>query len=142
MPGYKIFEERYLKSYKEDGIPPNENKIGFLDFLRELKSGAEAIPKLSSFMVVGIDEVLFQTSPGERERFSLNIHKTLQSAAQTLEKKRVEVQICCKGKLFKADSFWLEYRSDKISLDIIFGTPTKLDIRGCPVYSVGFNLSS
>lgn len=142
MPGYKIFEERYLESYKEDGIRPNENKIGLLDFLRELKSGAEAIPKLSSFLVVGIDEVLFQTSPGERERFSLNIHKILQSAAQTLEKKRVEVQICCKGKLFKADSFWLEYRSDKIPLDTIFGTPTKLEVRGCPIYSVGFNLSS
>jgi hypothetical protein len=142
MPGYKIFEESYLDSYREGGISPNENKIGLLDFLRELKSGAEAIPRLSSFMVVGIDEVLFQTSPGERERFSLTIHRTLQSAAQTLEKKKIEVQICCKGKLFKAESFWLEYRSDKIPLDTIFGTPTRLNIRGCPVYSVGFNLSS
>jgi hypothetical protein len=142
MPGYKIFEERFLDTYKEDGIHPSETKIGLLDFLRELKSGAEAIPKLSSFMVVGVDEVLYQASPGEREQLSLTIHKTLQSAAQTLERKRVEVQICCKGKLFKADSFWLEYRSDKIPLDTIFGTPTKLDIRGCPVYSVGFNLSS
>jgi hypothetical protein len=140
MPGYKIFEERYLNIYKEDGIAPNEIKIGLLDFLRELRGGAEGIPRLSSFMVVGIDEVLYLAE--DREETSLSIHKILQSAAATLERKMVEVQISCKGKLFKADSFWLEYRMGKFPMDIIFGTPTRLEIRGLPVFATGFNLSS
>ena len=112
MPGYKIFEERYLNIYKEDGIAPNEIKIGLLDFLREIRGGAESIPRLSSFMVVGIDEVLYLAE--DREKISLSIHKILQSAAATLERKMVEVQISCKGKLLKADSFWLEYRMGKL----------------------------
>ena len=44
MPGYKICEERYLHIYKQDGIAPNGIKIGLLDFLRELRGGAEGIP--------------------------------------------------------------------------------------------------
>lgn len=140
MPGYRIFEERFLNIYKEDGIPPQGIKIGLLDFLRELKGGTEGIPRLSSFMVVGIDEVLYLAE--DRKKVSLSIHKILQSSAGTLERKMAEVQICCKGRLFKADSFWLEYRGEKLLLDIIFGTPTKLEIRGNPVFSTGFNLSS
>jgi len=140
MPGYKIFEERFLNIYKEDGIAPNQIRIGLLDFLRELKESADSIPRLSSFMVVGIDDVLYLAV--DKKQMSLTIHKILQSAATTLERKMVEVQICCKGKLFKADSFWLEYRMEKLPLDTIFGTPTKLEIRGLPVFSTGFNLSS
>jgi hypothetical protein len=140
MPGYIIFEERYLKGYREDGIVPNGLRIGLLDFLRELKGETDAIPRLSSFMVLGVDEVLYLGE--DRQKISLAIHKILQSSAGNLDRKKVEVQIICKGKLFKADSFWLEYRMEKIALDIIFGTPTKVEIRGLPVFTAGFNLSS
>jgi len=135
-----IFEERYLRNYRVDGIAPNGVKIGLLDFLRELKGGADAMPRLSSYMVVGVDEVLYLGE--DREKISLTIHKILQSAAGALDRKKAEVQIVCRGRLFKADSFWLEYRMEKIPLDIIIGTPTKLEIRGVPVFTTGFNLSS
>ncbi len=59
MPGYEILESRYLKPYKEDGIDPHDLKLGFLDFLREIRSGANDLPRLSSFLVTGLDEVLF-----------------------------------------------------------------------------------
>jgi hypothetical protein len=142
MPGYNILEERHLSTYKEDGIPPNEIKIGLLDFLRELRGGAQGIPKLSSFMVVGIEEVLFLAGEEGREKISLFIRKTLQSAATVLDQKKCDVQIVTKGKLFKADSFWVEYRSERIRLDNIFGTTIRREIRTLPVYFAGFNLSS
>jgi hypothetical protein len=53
-----------------------------------------------------------------------------------------EVQIVCKGRLVKGDSFWVEYRGETLPLDFIFGTPRKQEIKGFPVYTVSFNLSS
>ncbi len=142
MRGYEIFEDRYLITHLRDGIVPHEIKIGFLDFLRELKGGTEGMPANSSFMVTGIDEVLYQTPSEERGNMALAIHKTLQASAQTLHKKNIEVQIVCKGRLFIGESFWLEYRNAKLPLDFIFGLPQKKEVREIPVYTTGFNLSS
>jgi len=142
MKGYEIFEQRYLNLYKEDGIKPHEIKIGILDFLRELNTGADGIPKFSSYMVVGVDDVLYMAKSEERRTIALNIHKILQSSAAELEKKKVEVQIVCKGKLIKGASLWVEYRKENLPIDFVFGTPIKQEIRGFPVYTAGFNLSS
>ena len=78
----------------------------------------------------------------EKPDIPLDIHKVLQSAATDLERKKIEVQIVCKGRLVKGDSFWIEYRGETLPLDFIFGTPRKQEIRGFPVYTVNFNLSS
>ena len=142
MKGYEILEQKYLNIYKKDGIAPYEKKIGFLDFLRELNAGSEGLSRCSSFMVVGIDDVLYLTKREQRRAIALDIHKVLQSAATDLEKKKIEVQIVCKGRLVKGDSLWVEYRGEKLPIDFIFGTPRKQEIRGFPVYTVSFNLSS
>ena len=142
MKGYEILEQKHLNIYKEDGIANYEKKIGLLDFLRELNAGAENLSRCSSYMVVGIDDVLYLTKREQRRAIALDIHKVLQSAATDLEKKKIEVQIVCKGKLVKGDSFWVEYRGETLPLDFIFGTPRKEEIRGFPVYIVSFNLSS
>ena len=142
MKGYEILEQKYLKLYKEDGITPYEIKIGLLDFFRELNAGSEGLSRCSSFMLVGIDDVLYLTKREQRRAIALDIHKILQSAATDLEKKKIEVQIVCKGRLVKGDSLWVEYRGEKLPIDFIFGTPKKQEIRGFPVYTVSFNLSS
>ncbi len=142
MKGYEILEQKYLKIYRENGIVPYEKKIGLLDFLRELNAGSEGIKRYASFMVVGIEDVLYLTKREQRRAIALDIHKVLQSAASNLEKKNIEVQIICKGRLVKGDSFWVEYRGETLYLDFIFGTPRKQEIRGFPVYTVSFNLSS
>lgn len=143
MPGYDIFELRYLKTHQgAEGLDPHENKIGLLDFLRELKSGAEGIARNSSYLVMGLDEVLYLAGREERRETALFIHTIFQIAAQALQRKNIEVQIVCKGTLIPGDSLWLKYRGEEISLNTIFGTPTKRDIRNCPVYFSGFNLSS
>lgn len=142
MRGYRFIEQRYLIPHKEDGIPPYETKISFLDFLRELKSGSENIPEHTSYMVTGLDEVLYGTQAGKRKDIALSIHRVLQTAAGDLHRRFIQVQIITRGKLFKADSFWMEYRGEKLILDTIFGTPLKQIIHGCDIYEVGFNLSS
>jgi len=142
MKGYEILEQRYLKIYREDGIDPYEKKIGLLDFLRELNAGPEGMVRYSSFMVVGIDDVLYLTNRELRRTIALDIHKVLQSAANALERKKVEVQIVCKGKLVPGAGLWIEYRGEQLPVDFIFGTPIKQEIRGFPVYTTGFNLSS
>lgn len=142
MKGYEILEQKYMQPYKEDGVKPNAVKIGFLDFLRELKSGADSIPRLSSFTVVGIDDVLYMTKPEDRLELAREIHRVLQSAAQALDRKMVEVQIICKGRLVRGDSLWLEYRGERLPLDLIFGSTMTNDVRGIHVYTTGFNLST
>jgi len=142
MKGYEILEHRYLNIYREDGIAPYKNKIGLLDFLRVLNSGPEGIARYSSFMVVGIDDVLYLTKKEDRHAIALNIYKVLQSSANDLERKMIEVQIICKGKLVPGATLWLEYRGEKLPIDFIFGTPVKREIRGFPVYTTNFNLSS
>ncbi len=142
MKGYEILEHRHLNLYREDGIAPYEIKIGLLDFLRELNTGFDGIARYSSYMVVGIDDVLYLTKREDRSAIALDIHKVLQSAANELERKKNEVQIVCKGKLVKGDSLWVEYRGETLPIDFVFGTPIKREIRGFPVYTISFNLSS
>lgn len=142
MKGYEILEQKNLQPYKEDGVKPNTIKIGGLDFLREIKSGADSIPRLSSFMVVGVDEILYMTKPEDRLALAREIHRVLQSAAQALDRKMVEVQIVCKGRLVRGDSLWLEYRGERLPLELIFGATKTNDVRGFHVYTTGFNLST
>lgn len=142
MKGYEIIEYRHLSLYREDGIMPYEIKIGLLDFLRELNAGPEGIARHSAFMVVGIDDVLYLAKQEERRVIALDIYKVLQTSANNLEKKKIEVQIICRGKLVPGATLWLEYRGETLPIDFIFGTPIKHEIRGFPVYTTNFNLSS
>ncbi len=142
MKGYEILEHRHLNLYREDGIAPYEIKIGLLDFLRELNAGSDGIARYSSYMVVGIDDVLYLTKREDRSAIALDIHKVLQSAANELERKKNEVQIVCKGKLVPGAALWIEYRGETLPIDFVFGTPIKREIRGFPVYTISFNLSS
>jgi len=89
-----------------------------------------------------VSNLLYLTKREQRRTIALDIHKVLQFAATDLEKKNIEVQIICKGRLVRGDSFWVEYRGETLLLDFIFGIPRKEEIRGFPVYTVNFNLSS
>ena len=142
MPGYEIFESRFLKPNRENGIEPHGVKVGFLDFLREIKNEANDIPELSSFLVTGIDDVLYMTREKDRLTIAREIHNILQASASALERKKIQVQIVCKGKLTKGDSLWIEYRGEKLQIDLIFGSTITNEVRGLKIYTSGFNLST
>ena len=142
MPGYEIIEHSSLKPFNPNGFSRYENRIGFFDFMREIKNEAKDLPVLSSYMVMGIDDVLYFTSPRDRYSVARKIHKILQTAAPSLERKKIQVQIICKGKLKKGNTLWIEYRGDKLDLELIFGSIHKYSYSGLEKYMSGFNLSS
>lgn len=142
MKGYEILEKKSLSSSKEGGIEPFNLKMGFLDFLREINNGVSDIPPNSSFRVEGIDDILYMALPEKRDFIAREIHRLLQKAASTLERKRIEVQVICEGRLIKGESLWIEYRGKKLPIDLIFGSTLTNTVRGFPVYTIGFNLST
>lgn len=143
MIGYQIIEEAYLRTYREDGVWPYEQRIGLLDFLRELKSGVENMPRCSAYRVVGLDEALYLAGRQGRDAVAATIHSVLQAAAQGLHRRIIEVQVVCKGKLKMGHGFWLEFRREELRLDAIFGLPMRKTIgEDIPVFETGFNLSS
>ena len=143
MKGYQIVEKCYLRSYREDGIQPYDQRIGLLDFLRELKDGAETMSRCSAYQVVGLDETLYLAGRQGREAVGAQIRQVLQKGAQSLDRRIIEVQIVCKGKLKMGHGFWIEFRREELRLDSIFGLPMRKDIRNeIPVFETGFNLSS
>lgn len=97
-----------MKPYNPDGIAPYESRIGFIDFMREIRNEANDIPRLSSYMVVGIDDVLYLARPEDRHSMARKIHDVLQSGASALHKKNIQVQIICKGRLMRGDTLWIE----------------------------------
>ena len=143
MPGYRIFEKKFLKPHKGNGFEQNPDKIGILDFLREVNNYATELPKFGRYCVVGIDELLYMAGTENRRSVAADIHRQLSSAAQQLQKKLLDVQIVCKGKLIRGDALWLDYRQEKLPIDVIFGDLHKQeDGNGNEFYVAGFNLTS
>lgn len=142
MPGYRLVEVGNLSPGKDGGIPPYENDIGFLDFLREIAQEPFPFPKFYKVQVHGLEEVLFAARPQQKE-MALKIHRLLRQAAQNLEKRLVEVQIVFQGKLVKGETLWVEYRNTRLPIDNIFGSPLRQsDARGNPFYRTNFNLTN
>jgi len=141
MPGYRIFEERFLKPYKSNGFEQNPDRIGFLNFLRELKNHAAGLPKFGGYCVFGLDELLYMEDEANRKSVAADIHRQLYSAAKQLERKLLDVHIVCKGKLVRDDTLWLDYRKERLPINVIFGDlPKQEDKNGNEFYMVGFNL--
>ncbi len=143
MKGYQIIEQSCLRGYREEGVRPFDQRIGLLDFLRELKAGADSMPRCSAYQVVGLDEALYLAGRNGRNTVAAEIRRVLQKAAQCLDRRIIEVQVVCRGKLKMGHRFWLEYRKEELPLDAIFGLPAKKTIReNITVFETGFNLSS
>ena len=143
MPGYQIFEKSYLKNYRANGIEPYPNKIGILDFLRDVKNQISELPRFSKYQVVGIDDLLYMAEVEERRAVAHDLHRQLGAAAQDLQRKLMDVQIVCKGKLIRGDSLVLKYRDEMLPIDLIFGDLRKeVDAQKNEFYCASFNLTS
>ena len=93
-------------------------------------------------MVTGIEDVLYMTERKDRLKIAREIHNILQAAASALERKKIQVQIVCKGKLKKGEFLWIDYRGERLPIDLIFGSTITEDVRGMKIYRAGFNLST
>ena len=58
MPNYYLIEERMMKPFNPEGIEPNPNRKGFLDYLRELRQDSFSFPRGYKIAVEGLEDVL------------------------------------------------------------------------------------
>jgi hypothetical protein len=143
MAGYHLIEERMMKPFNPDGIEPNPNRKGFLDYLRELRQDQFPFPRGYKIVVEGLEDVLLAAGnslPEVEER----IHNILTARANELESiMGTNVQMIFKDKLQKSDDFWVEAGLQKrLSLRRIFGTPKRYrSPTGTEFFIAGFNLT-
>lgn len=142
MSGYFLLEERQMQPFKPNGFPPNPVRIGFLDYMRELRQETFPFPEGHKLLVVGLEEVLISAGDQlpEVEAF---VHDTLARKANELNSYRIGVQIIFRRTLKSAQDFWFELGGGRrISLRRIFDSPPlKSDFVGNEYYFVGFNLT-
>ena len=140
MPGYHLMEKG---TWAPQGLPdrPSE-RLGFLDFLRELAEGDAAIPRYAEIVVTGLEEVLF-AAQGEAEALALEIRRRLRVGASLLQNRLVDVSVVFQGRIQRGEDLWVEYRGTRLPVGHIFGSPhPRTEPGGHHVYFTGFNLTN
>lgn len=141
MAGYLLLERRFLQPQRGEGVSPNAVRMGFLDYLRELRNEPFPFPRGHKILIEGIEDVLIAAGEN-RDDVESYIHDLLSSRANELERMGGFVQIVFERKLNQASDFWFEVGLERITLRPIFGSPGKqVDRAGNEFYTVGFNLT-
>jgi hypothetical protein len=145
MPGYLLIEERWLQPYRDKGFPPNPVRMGFLDYMRELRQEVFPFTHGPKPRIVGLDDVLLAAGTGENLlKVSVFIRSILAGKANELEANNLGwVQVVFRRPLRRADDFWFEPGGNqRVSLRPIFDSPMKeTDSAGNEFYRGGFNLT-
>ncbi len=141
MPGYHLLEVGTALSVAEDVSARPPERLGFLDFLRELSSEEADLPKFWIVTLVGLEEVLFAAGD-EADALAWEIHRRLRAAAPQLEKKLASVYVLFRGRLQRGDDLWSEYRGTRLPIGHIFGAPApQTGPDGRRFYFANFNLT-
>ena len=143
MPGYHLLEEDMLQPRRPDGITPHANRLGFLDYMRELREDTFPFPQGYRLLVYGLKDVLLAADSKLTEVEAL-IRTVLSARANELNSMMgTNAQFVFRGHLRRADDFWLEAGINRhLSLRRIFGTPTRQSgPNGTEFFYVGFNLT-
>ena len=142
MPGYVLVQLGDMQPHKARGIAPAPNVIGVLDFLRELEEDSVALPRLTKWQIVGLEEVLFAAQPKERE-LAIEIHQRLNQVAGELESRLLEVQVVFTGEIVRGADLTVKYRGAALPIWLIFNHPQQnTNAGGAPYYPMEFHLSS
>jgi hypothetical protein len=141
MAGFLLVHESQLAPRKQDGIPMNSHRLGFLDYLRELRQDVFPFAPNQKIRIVGVEDVLLAAGNNSQDVMSY-LHHVMTSRASELERIGGWVQVAFRRKLVRADDFWLEHGQERISLRRLFDSPQRqIDPRGNEYYTVGFNLT-
>ena len=139
MAGYMLIEKRMLMPHKADGVPPNPQELGFLDYLRELRQEVFPFARGTRLRVVGFEETLL--AAGDRSELAAEIHRLLAGRANDLERMGGFVQIVFEWSLYFGDEIWFERGKEKIGLRSVFGNVRREQDGGNVYYLTGFNLT-
>ena len=143
MAGYHLIEQGMMKPFKPDGVEPNPNRKGFLDYLRELRQDQFPFPRGYKIVVEGLEDVLLAAGDSLHD-VEDRIHGILTSRANELESiMGTNVQVIFSDKLQKEDDFWVEAGVNRhLSIRRIFGTPRRYrSPNGTEFFIAGFNLT-
>jgi len=144
VPSYYLVELRHLSPPRPagQGLPANRLRIGFLDFLRELKQETFSLAQYEGLLVEGLEDVLLASRP-KMEEMAHQIRRIMQHSAPDLEQVLVaDVQVVFHSPLERGHELWVNYPGVKLPISRIFGSPPKEEEFGVPYYRVSFNLSS
>lgn len=139
MAGYMLIEQKMLKPYKADGIPPNAQEIGFLDYLRELRQEVFPFARGSRLRIVGFEDALLAAD--DREAIGAEFHRLLVARANELEQMGSLVQIVFAWPLHFGDELWFERGRERIALRRVFGHVRQEQEGSVVYYLTGFNLT-
>ena len=141
MPGYHLLEYSSPLPPSPDTPDRPADRIGFLDFLRELSDDEPAIPRYWKVIVVGLEEVLFAADE-EADALAWEIHRRLRRAAPALEGRLATVYVVFRGQLKRGADLWSEYRGRQLPVGHIFGAPPpEPGSDGRNTYFANFNLT-
>ena len=119
-------------------------RMGFLDYMRELRQEVFPFNRAQKLRLVALEEVLLSAGGGENLlRVSLDIRNILTSKANELEANMGWIQVVFRWPLKRADDFWFDPGGGRrVSLRPIFGSPVRENgVAGNECYRVGFNLT-
>ena len=134
MTGYMLVEQKDLSLHKVNGIEANDQKIGVLDFLRDLADEAFPFPQLAKLRVCGLEEVLFAAGAANHD-LALDIRRRLREVASDVDRKLISVQFVFRGTLERGDDLWVKYRDERLPIGLIFGSaPAHEDAFGNKYY--------
>lgn len=141
MAGYLLVEERILQSQKVDGIPPHPLRMGLLDYLRELRQEVFPFAPNQKIRIVGVEDVLLAAG-NQVDDVTSYLHGVMSSRATELEQMGGFVQVVFRRKLIRAEDFWFEHGTQRVSLRRLFDSPKReVDRNNNEYYIVGFNLT-
>jgi hypothetical protein len=144
MPGYLLIENKYLSPPRSvgKGIKANINRLGFLDFIRDIDNQDFPFHEESNLCLVGLEDVLLFGKP-DVENTARWIHQKLQRAARNLERFNCPVvQIIFRHELVRGDTLRVAHPNRELPLHLIFGSPPpEQEPDGIVYYRCSFNLS-
>lgn len=145
MPNYCLVEERHLSppQHAGQGLPTYTNRIGFLDFMREIQQETLGFTQYEGLRVEGLEDVLLAARP-RMDELADHIRQVLQHAASALDRKLcADIQIVFHGQLKRGEVLWVDHVTHhRIPIHRVFGSPSAEMFGNCPFYRASFNLSS
>jgi hypothetical protein len=142
MAGYLLIHRSQFKPYKANGFEPHPNRLGALDYLRELRQTPFPFPEGYRLLVEGMDDLLVAAGPNFMDvaRF---LHDSIAARANDLNRMGTNVQVLFNYPIRFGAECWIEIGMDRLALTPVFGmVEHRYDDRtGVEYFVAGFNLS-
>lgn len=139
MAGYMLIEKKMLQPHKVNGISPNAQELGFIDYLRELRQEVFPFARGSKLRLTGFENVLLDAQ--DRVQIGADIHRLLGARANELNRMGGFVQVVFEWPLFYGDELWFERGRERIPLRGVFGKAKRGQEGSNLYYLTGFNLT-